>query len=173
MAHALKIVNLFNTSSLCFCVIRDTHNKNPLKKFNCWGSPWHAAEHYTAAHSAPSPVGWGRKIRRAKVEKRMGWDEDSLVSKMGKKTHKSTMAKSNQLPSADQYPASLQATATPRKLPSPFLFMIMTLYGICLWSVWVSCPNCVPSQPLTCSQHTCWWEEREKQKKPWHCAHIV
>lgn len=93
MAHVLKIVNLFNTSSLCFCVIRDTHNKNPLKKFNCWGSPWHAAEHYMAAHSAPSPVGWGRKIRRAKVEKSMDWDEDSLVSKMGKKPHKSTMQK--------------------------------------------------------------------------------
>lgn len=70
-----------------------THTKNQLKKFTCWGSLWHAAEHYTAAHSDPSPVGWGRKIRRVKAEKSMGWDEDSSVSKMGEKPHKSTMQK--------------------------------------------------------------------------------
>lgn len=75
------------------CNQRYTHNKNPLKKFNSWESPWHAAELYTAAHSAPSQAGWGRKIRRAKVEKPMCWDEDILVIKMGKKLHKSTMQK--------------------------------------------------------------------------------
>lgn len=75
------------------CNQRHTHNKNPLKKFICWRSSWHAAEHYTAAYSAPSLVGCGRKTRRAKAEKPIGWDEDSLVSKMGEKPHKSTMQK--------------------------------------------------------------------------------
>lgn len=41
----------------------------------------------------------------------MGWDEDSLVSKTGEKNPQKHNAQSNQLPSADQYAASLQAMA--------------------------------------------------------------
>lgn len=154
------------------CNQRYTHNKNPLKKFNCWGSLWHAAEHNTAAHSALSPVGLGRKIRRAKAEKPMNWDEDSLVSKMGKKTHKSTMQKQSITIS---WPICSQSSSNGnpyRTLPSSFIYDHDAIWYLPL-VIWVSCPNCVPSQPLICSQHTCWWEERKKQKKPWHCVHIV
>lgn len=122
MAHALKIAHFFNTSSLCFCVIRDTHNKNPLKKFNCWGSLWHVAEHNTAAHSAPFPVAMGKKHQKGKSRKRMGWDENILVNKMRKKPTKAWCKKQSitiSWPISSQSSSNGNPQETP---PSSFIY---------------------------------------------------
>lgn len=41
-------------------------------------------------------------------------------------------------------------------------------YGIFLWSIWVSCPKCVPSQSLIHPQPTSWEGQSEKQRNPWY-----
>lgn len=44
-------------------------------------------------------------------------------------------------------------------------------YGIFLWSVWVSSPSCIPSQPLGHPQSIPGVKgQSEKQKRPWHSA---
>lgn len=153
------------------CNQRYTHNKNPLKKFNCWGSLWHAAEHNTAAHSALSPVGLGRKIRRAKAEKPMNWDEDSLVSKMGKKTHKSTMQKQSITIS---WPICSQSSSNGnpyRTLPSSFIYDHDAIWYLPLVNLGQLSQLCTLPASYLLPTHLLVGREEETEKALTLCTH--
>lgn len=58
----------------------------------------------------------------------------------------------------------------PKHLPFLFSWTLIAdqnviWYGTSLWSVRVSCPSCVPSQPLAHSQTTCCGGKSEKKRK--------
>lgn len=79
-------------------------------------------------------------------EKLMGWDKAILRSE-GKKEGKNTQVKQRQ---------SLPPTSIPELKQPPsnhfkkISLQFLTFYGqrIPLWSIWVTCPSCVPSQAL-------------------------
>ena len=58
--------------------------------------------------------------------------------------------------------------------PPPFIAKHDVIWsGISLWSVWVSCPGCVPSQSLAHPQPTGFRMGGGGDRKPWHCASTV
>ena len=126
------------------------------------------------AHSL-APVGWGKRMTKAKTRKLMSWDKDSLIGEA--KLH--MWAKQNKhslLPTVRQkfcylLNAGLHQARTPNMLSSssfPPLFIVehtIVWSGISLWSVRVICPSYVPSQTLALTQPTHWGMQCEKKKK--------
>jgi len=69
------------------------------------------------------------------------------------------------LTAADWYPASPQAVAIPETThPSLYVQHDVIWCGISLWSVWVSCPGCIPSQLLAHLQPPCWQDSMRSWK---------
>jgi len=65
------------------------------------------------------------------------------------KKNKTSDAKSSHSPPANQCPDSPQEKVTLEKLTLHFIAEHnVKWHGISLWSVGVSCPSCVPPQPL-------------------------
>ena len=118
-------------------------------------------------HSLPS--GMGKRIRRVKVRKPVGWDEGSLTGKQNLRVQvKQSKELIHYFPLAGKCSAfsrngglhhmSLllgKTNAITLNVP-PFLPLSPQLYadhdsichGTSLWPVWVSCPRCAPSQLL-------------------------
>ena len=122
---------------------------------------WQLSPTQLLAHSPR--VGMGERIGRVKVRKLVGWDKDSFIGK-AKATHTS---KANQgihspLPMGRQVFSHLQESRAPAHVtvtwedkcchsknpPLPPSSPSFLWSGLSLGSVGVSCPSCVPSQPL-------------------------
>jgi len=129
--------------------------------------PQPAAKHHTATHLLP-PSGVRQSIRRVKVRKVMDWDKDILISKAKNHVDKKSKIRNSFTTSIQQTGSHTsqgkQDSVTQngnlgRQTPSfwtPFSFFSQLFiaqhdiiwYKIPLWSVWVSCPSCVPFQLL-------------------------
>lgn len=129
----------------------------------------------SAPHSCwVTPSQWdGDSIIRVKVRKCRAWDKDSLVGKAKPKQNKtffhyfpwagscSGISRTAGLHHVEWWLGKTKTITL--NIPS-FLILPPALcaeqdaiwYGILLWSVWLSCPSCVPSQ-FVHSQLPHWW----------------
>lgn len=134
MAYALKTVHLFSTSSLSFCVIRDTHIlKINWKSYTVEGHlGMQLSTTQLLTQPPPLPSGMGKKNQKGKSWKTHGLRWRQLGKQSGGK--KPTKAQFTKQSITISWPICSQSSSngTPMKHPPSILLMNMMLYSICL-----------------------------------------